>query len=683
MNVKDEEDDFALSSSDEHELVALATAADASIESIKRKEPPKDETAELKGAALAVHVENSPLAAQILTRCFGLHAFRLKQEAVIARLLDGASAVVVFPTGRGKTLCYQIPAIAFTELDRINNVRNGPGEGGVTIVISPLIASMKDQVDALVGRGIKAACLDSTKLREESRQVSELLHQGTLKLLYCAPKRLNNEGFIEQLRLARGGIRMVAVDEAHCISEFGHSFRPDYLKISRFVKEMKVQRVICPTGTATPRVSQDICNAFDINESNLFRSSIYRSNLQLLAQSAVTKKELYPRLFRFFKEHPGPSIVYVTGQEHTEYLAGRLQSKRFKCKPYHGGMSAAQKKATQDDFMNSNILIIVATVAFGMGVNRSNVRNVVHFNVPSSLESYSQEIGRAGRDGKTSFCVFYLCGEELHLRENIARGDLPSRQSFRGLLNDIFKPDYAELAIGRKLETNHYEQERRFDLRSTILNSIYAQLELRHELIRAITPVYTKHLFVHGVRYYSEVESDKSAAAQAIKAFAKFTYENVYQIDASAAALSQGIPRIDVVQKLNKWNQIKVIDIIVDGDLSVYRVLRKLPSSSAEIDALLNDLYPFFKARELQDLTQVEKVVDLVTGSACFSRTLVQHFGDDLPGGKIECGHCTWCLEHRAVNLEKPPPIPFNHAAFQEIWRSVPIKDNPLFLTRC
>lgn len=217
--------------------------------------------------------------------------------------------------GGGKSLCYQVPGLCFKQIDQLSNTRQGRGESGITLVVSPLIALMKDQVDALKRRGICAAALDSSKSREEYLEIVDSMRNGTLDILYCAPERLNNEGFVGSMASVKGGVRLLAVDEAHCISEWGHAFRPDYLKVARFAKEIQAERVVCLTATATPTVAKDVCKAFSIpEEAGLFRTPTYRPNLRLHARSFHTKEESYPALMAFLKRHPGPTIIYATTQ---------------------------------------------------------------------------------------------------------------------------------------------------------------------------------------------------------------------------------------------------------------------------------------------------------------------------------------------------------------------------------
>jgi len=439
--------------------------------------------------------------------------------------------------------------------------------------------------------------------------------------------------------------------------------------------------VVCLTATAAPRVAQDICKAFDIDEAGLFRTSTYRPNLHLLAESGKTKAELNPRLCKFLKENPGPSIVYVTLQKQTEELALMLTRNGFKAKSFHAGMDAPSKARIQEDFMRRNDLIIVATIAFGMGIDKTNIRNVVHYNIPSSLESYSQEIGRAGRDGAISKCMFYVCGEDLHLREMFARGDLPSKESVRGVIGDIFDRTTRGLPIGGEIKRSLITQGKDFDIRATTLANIYAQLELTHDLIRATTPMYTKYTFKGSGEYSKRINSDKSPEAHAIRQNATKA-STLFHIDIDAAANQFKVPRTDLIRKLNDLNETGVLELKPSGVLNVYKVTNTPPKTPGEIENLTKSIYDVMAKREKEALLRTEQMLALITGKACFTKALAEHFGDSLPDDKKECGHCTWCMTHVAVVQQIPDPVPFNDGRFKAILNSIPARDDARLLAR-
>ncbi|EYB32664.1 hypothetical protein FG05_03419 [Fusarium graminearum] len=585
------------------------------------------------------------IAQRILADNFRYKSFRHEQEAAISRILNGDNALVVFPTGAGKSLCYQIPAIAFSEMDKVTKERHAD-DSGITIVVSPLIALMKDQVDALKRKGIAAECMDSTKTWEEIQNINKDLREGKLRLLYCAPERLNNEGFVGMMKYVKGGVRLIGVDEAHCISEWGHSFRPDYLKVARFVKEIQAERVICLTATATPPVIDDICKAFDISNDGVFKTSVYRPNLRLEAEAVQAKDDKYGLLYEFLKTHPGSTLIYATLQKQAEELAQHLTGKGFPAAHFHAGMKIEEKKAIQDDFMTSKIQTVVATIAFGMGIDKPDIRNIIHWDVPSTVEEYCQQVGRAGRDGKQSYCMLYLCREDFWIRENFARGDLPSRNSLRDLLKDIFDDDVVNLRQGETFKVSHYGQSTKFDIRISPLSVIYAALELKFNLIRATTPEYSSYKFEATSSYFPRLKVINTPESKAILQHAK---------------------------KAKKFHSI---------DLTQYKVLGKLPKTDTAIDKLTDELYEDLKRREKQALERLTEVVNFVTSPKCFGLSLAQHFGMDLPSNSKKCGHCTFCYQGQRVALPPASPKKVDRSAINQVLAATDVRDDARFLAR-
>lgn len=337
---------------------------------------------------------------QILTSVFGYPAFRHNQEAIIDRLLQGKDAVVLMPTGGGKSLCYQVPALCLP---------------GVTIVVSPLIALMKDQVDALVLSGVKAAFLNSTQSGGEQAFIMQQLRRNELKLLYVAPERLVG-GDIPFLHFLQGiPLSLFAIDEAHCISQWGHDFRPEYRVLSQLKEVFPNIPVIALTATADSLTKDDIIRQLQITNYHVFENSFNRPNISYYIKP---KKNYYDALLEYLEAHKEDSgIIYCLSRNATEKLAGDLLADGFSAAAYHAGLEKNLRDERQDLFLRDDIKIMVATIAFGMGINKSNVRFVVHADLPKNIEGYYQETGRAGRDGLPSEAIlFFGAGDVMKLR---------------------------------------------------------------------------------------------------------------------------------------------------------------------------------------------------------------------------------------------------------------------------
>ena len=572
-------------------------------------------------------------AGEVLAARFGFTAFRPGQERVVEALLAGRSALAVFPTGAGKSLCYQLPALL---LD------------GVTVVASPLIALMKDQIDALVAQGIEAARLDSSLGPDEARAVTDRLRAGSLKLLYVAPERFNNERFLAQL--GQVPIALFAVDEAHCISEWGHNFRPDYLKLAARARELGAERVLALTATATPAVVGDICAGFGIAQADAVVTGFYRPNLTLLTTPVPATERDQLLIDRLRERQSGPTIVYVTLQRTALRVAALLAGAGLPARAYHAGMSTEDRTAVQEWWTGSDRNIVVATIAFGMGIDKADVRYVYHLNLPKGLESYSQEIGRAGRDGAPGVCELFACTEDVPALENFAFGDTPTREAVAGLLDEAFAP-----GAGGQLVVSEHELSGRLDVRPLVLRTILTYLELEG-LLRQGTPFYAGYSFRPVSGSFEDVfdgfDGPRAGFLRRLAASGK-TRRTWTSLDPDEVAIALGEERSRIVAALGHLDEQRLIELKVSDVRQRYAVLAQ-PESR---EALLARLVERFEQRERAEVERIARVLSLVTHDGCQVNALVGYFGE----ARAEpCGHCTFCLTGMVQQLPEagvPAPL--------------------------
>ncbi len=371
---------------------------------------------------------------------FGFEKFKGNQEEIIAELIDGNDVFVLMPTGGGKSLCYQLPALM---------------SEGTAIVISPLIALMKNQVDAMRNYGEDdgvAHFLNSSLNKGQSDLVKADVLSGKTKLLYVAPESLTKEDNIRFLKKAT--ISFYAVDEAHCISEWGHDFRPEYRRIRPIINQIGPRPVIALTATATPKVQHDIQRNLDMLDAKVFKLSFNRTNLYYEVRKKT--KGVDKEIIHFIKNNPGKSgIIYCLSRRGVEELAETLRVNDIKVLPYHAGMDGNTRSENQDAFLHEKVDVIVATIAFGMGIDKPDVRYVIHYDIPKSLEGYYQETGRAGRDGGEGHCIAYFCHKDMQKLEKLMQGKSPVEQEIgRQLLAEI--ESYAESSVCRRKILLHY-----------------------------------------------------------------------------------------------------------------------------------------------------------------------------------------------------------------------------------
>jgi len=371
----------------------------------------------------------------ILQTYFGFQAFRSVQKPIIDRTMQGQHSLVIMPTGSGKSIVYQIPALIFK---------------GLTVVISPLIALMKDQVDGLMAKNIDATFINSSLNRKEREERYQNVAKGRYVLLYVTPERFRKSDFVEILEKRQ--IDLLAVDEAHCISEWGHDFRPDYTRLRKFRHLMKNPTTIALTATATPDVQKDIIHQLDLSQSEvkIFHEGIERENLFLESNDIWGEEEKCSQIIHVLQENPGNGIIYFVLIKDLHRMGELLRKNKINYMKYHGDLMGTERKKVQDRFMGGENNLVLATNAFGMGIDKENIRFVIHAQIPSSLEAYYQEIGRAGRDGKPSICNLLYDEQDLNIQLEFIKWNNPSADYYDRLYRLLY--DQIERVNGEGIE---------------------------------------------------------------------------------------------------------------------------------------------------------------------------------------------------------------------------------------
>ena len=550
-----------------------------------------------------------------LKQFFGFDQLRQGQEQTVSQLLDGNSSLAIFPTGSGKSLCYQLTA---TQLPHL------------TLVVSPLLALMKDQLTFLAEKGIPAASIDSTLTPDQNRQVMSDIRNGTTKILMVSVERFKNERFRQFIQSVP--VSMLVVDEAHCISEWGHNFRPDYLKLPAYREALNIPLVLLLTATATRQVKLDMARKFDIREDHIVQTGFYRPNLDLavLPVSSADKNNL---LIQPIREQQGAGIVYVTLQHSAEQVAGFLVQQGINAAAYHAGFEDQKRQKIQSDFMSGRIDIVVATIAFGMGIDKSDIRFVIHYDLPKSIENYSQEIGRAGRDGLPSNCLTLANLDGLNTVENFVYGDTPELSGIEYVLENI----RSECQNGQ-WELQLHGLSTASNIRQLPMKTLLVQLEL----LGVLQPLYAYFadfkykLLQPESQILERFSGERKAFLSAVLANTQF--KRVWgTLEFEALFKAYNCDRKRVVSALDYLQEQRLIELETKKITEVFQI--NLPALADP--GLGQRLFDYFADKEDKEIKRIAALISFFELDSCLSRNLSIYFDDHE--GDENCGHCSSC----------------------------------------
>jgi ATP-dependent DNA helicase RecQ len=484
-------------------------------------------------------------------------------------------------------------------------------------------------------------------------------------MLYVAPERFDQGTTAERLR--QMGVSLLAVDEAHCISEWGHNFRPDYLKLAPLAKRLGIPRVLALTATATPPVAKQIAAAFAIDPGDVVQTGFYRPNLSLVVTPTTDGERGQILLKRLRSRPPGPTIVYVTLQRTAESIANFLASNGVDAVAYHAGLEAEVRHAIQDTFMASSSQVVVATIAFGMGIDKRDIRFVYHFNLPKSLENYAQEIGRAGRDGNESICEMFACIDDRVTLENFTFGDTPTAEAVAGILKTV-------LTAGDTFDVSSYELSSDNDTRQLVVETLLTYLQL-DGYIESTGPFYTEYKF-QSARPLAEIfagyDADRAAFLRDIFGRAR-KLKTWSVLDVHQIAIDLGQPRERIVSAINYLEERGELTVQVSGIRQGFRRLKAITDGRP----LTRTMVDRFHTRESRDVERLDEVTGFASHQGCKTRRLLTYFGEPAD---TDCGHCGWCRGYRPGPL--PDRVPYAPTpADREVLRKLHAERHPALAT--
>ncbi len=586
-----------------------------------------------------------------LKRVFGFEGLRGGQQAVVDKVLAGHSAAAIFPTGSGKSLCYQLPALHLPHL---------------TLVISPLLALMKDQLDFLRSKGIAAASIDSSLTYDESREVMRSVKAGETRILMISVERLKSERFRQFIGSVP--ISLLVVDEAHCISEWGHNFRPDYLKLPAYRNQLNIPQVLLLTATATPQVIEDMRSKFGIEQNDVVVTGFYRQNLDLNVLPCK-EQEKASALLGLLQSvpFPQPTIVYVTLQQTAESVARYLQSNGVATQAYHAGMASDDRQRIQNAFMQGEVNCIVATIAFGMGVDKADIRAVIHYDLPKSVENYSQEIGRAGRDGLPSVCSVLANRESVSVLENFVYGDTPDQMAIRAVIDEI-----GATPAGKQWEVMLTRLSRDCNVRQLPLKTLLVYLELAG-VIEPQFSYFADYRFKMSVpeeQVLNQFEGERKLFVEALlQASPKSRTWHTVDFDALWQTC-QG-DRKRAVAALDYFADKGWIELESKQMTDVYRVNQLHACQGQEAEQLSQEMHHLFLSKERSEINRVHAMLALFETDTCLSHRLASYFADTQ--APVQCGHCSVCRGQVATLPSASVQESIDAAALQRLIQ--PLKD--------